>query len=288
MVSWFWYLEQVSDVIWVVRRNVCAHVCACVCTCVCACVFMCVCACVCTCVCMCVYMCMCMCVCMCMCMCMCMCVHVCVVCAHVCACVCCVWIYVCVYVCAHVHVCVQVYVHVCAFMCVCMCVCAYVFVYLSGEDHFLANFWYSHAETIMATLFSWWYSVLESLCVLCCTLVWWYLKLKLTHLNVLPWWWEVWSDTTHAIMFLCLPEKEMLAEARARLANTQGKKAKRKAREKQMEEARWVAPRSLDCIKWCLLYRRLATLQKKRELRAAGIAWVGCVLCEVYLFFLYV
>lgn len=50
-------------------------------------------------------------------------------------------------------------------------------------------------------------------------------------------------------------EKEMLAEARARLANTQGKKAKRKAREKQMEEA-----------------RRLATLQKKRELRAAGIA----------------
>ena len=37
---------------------------------------------------------------------------------------------------------------------------------------------------------------------------------------------------------LPLPEKEMLAEARARLANTQGKKAKRKAREKQMEEAR--------------------------------------------------
>ena len=50
-------------------------------------------------------------------------------------------------------------------------------------------------------------------------------------------------------------EKEMLAEARARLANTQGKKAKRKAREKQMEEA-----------------RRLASLQKRRELRAAGIA----------------
>ena len=52
-------------------------------------------------------------------------------------------------------------------------------------------------------------------------------------------------------------EKEMLAEARARLANTQGKKAKRKAREKQMEEA-----------------RRLASLQKRRELRAAGIAYV--------------
>lgn len=46
----------------------------------------------------------------------------------------------------------------------------------------------------------------------------------------------------------------MLSEARARLANTQGKKAKRKARERQMEEA-----------------RRLAMLQKKRELKAAGI-----------------
>jgi pre-mRNA-splicing factor CDC5/CEF1 len=55
----------------------------------------------------------------------------------------------------------------------------------------------------------------------------------------------------------CTPrpaEKEMLSEARARLANTQGKKAKRKARERQMEEA-----------------RRLAMLQKKRELKAAGI-----------------
>ena len=30
-------------------------------------------------------------------------------------------------------------------------------------------------------------------------------------------------------------EKEMLSEARARLANTKGKKAKRKAREKQLE-----------------------------------------------------
>lgn len=49
-------------------------------------------------------------------------------------------------------------------------------------------------------------------------------------------------------------EKEMLAEARARLANTRGKKAKRKAREAQLEEA-----------------RRLATLQKKRELKAAGL-----------------
>ncbi|VDM26105.1 unnamed protein product [Toxocara canis] len=51
-------------------------------------------------------------------------------------------------------------------------------------------------------------------------------------------------------------ELEMLSEARARLANTQGKKAKRKAREKQLSEA-----------------RRLASLQKRRELRAAGIAW---------------
>ncbi|KAL0947231.1 hypothetical protein HGRIS_013348 [Hohenbuehelia grisea] len=49
-------------------------------------------------------------------------------------------------------------------------------------------------------------------------------------------------------------EKEMLSEARARLANTQGKKAKRKARERQLEEA-----------------RRLAALQKRRELKAAGI-----------------
>ncbi len=51
-------------------------------------------------------------------------------------------------------------------------------------------------------------------------------------------------------------EKEMLSEARARLANTQGKKAKRKARERQLEEA-----------------RRLAVLQKKRELKAAGIMY---------------
>ena len=49
-------------------------------------------------------------------------------------------------------------------------------------------------------------------------------------------------------------EKEMLQECRARLANTKGKKAKRKAREKQLEEA-----------------RRLAQLQKRRELKIAGI-----------------
>lgn len=43
-------------------------------------------------------------------------------------------------------------------------------------------------------------------------------------------------------LFFCLlsaDELEMLSEARARLANTQGKKAKRKAREKQLEEARF-------------------------------------------------
>ncbi|EMC91660.1 hypothetical protein BAUCODRAFT_27935 [Baudoinia panamericana UAMH 10762] len=49
-------------------------------------------------------------------------------------------------------------------------------------------------------------------------------------------------------------EKEMLSEARARLANTQGKKAKRKARERQLEES-----------------RRMAVLQKRRELKSAGI-----------------
>ena len=49
-------------------------------------------------------------------------------------------------------------------------------------------------------------------------------------------------------------EKEMLSEARARLANTEGKKAKRKARERSLDEA-----------------RRLSTLQKRRELRLSLI-----------------
>jgi len=49
-------------------------------------------------------------------------------------------------------------------------------------------------------------------------------------------------------------EKEMIAEGRVRLANIKGKKAKRKAREKVIEES-----------------RRLAQLQKQRELKAAGI-----------------
>jgi pre-mRNA-splicing factor CDC5/CEF1 len=49
-------------------------------------------------------------------------------------------------------------------------------------------------------------------------------------------------------------EKEMLSEARARLANTQGKKAKRKARERMLEES-----------------RRVAQLQKRRELKMSGI-----------------
>lgn len=62
------------------------------------------------------------------------------------------------------------------------------------------------------------------------------------------------SDLIQNKLTANVSELEMLSEARARLANTQGKKAKRKAREKQLEEA-----------------RRLAALQKRRELRAAGI-----------------
>jgi pre-mRNA-splicing factor CDC5/CEF1 len=49
-------------------------------------------------------------------------------------------------------------------------------------------------------------------------------------------------------------EMEMLQEARARLANTQGKKAKRKEREKMLAQA-----------------KRLADLQKRRELKQAGL-----------------
>ena len=49
-------------------------------------------------------------------------------------------------------------------------------------------------------------------------------------------------------------EKEMLAEARARLANTQGKKAKRKERERTLNES-----------------KRLANLQKRKEMIAAGL-----------------
>ena len=49
-------------------------------------------------------------------------------------------------------------------------------------------------------------------------------------------------------------EIEMLQEARARLANTQGKKAKRKERERMLNEA-----------------KRLADLQKRRELKQAGL-----------------
>lgn len=49
-------------------------------------------------------------------------------------------------------------------------------------------------------------------------------------------------------------EKEMLWEARARLANTQGKKAKRKSRERMLEES-----------------RRVALLQKRRDMKEAGV-----------------
>lgn len=50
-------------------------------------------------------------------------------------------------------------------------------------------------------------------------------------------------------------EREMLSEAKARLANTQGKKAKRKDRERMLDES-----------------KRIALLQKRRELKAAGVS----------------
>lgn len=49
-------------------------------------------------------------------------------------------------------------------------------------------------------------------------------------------------------------EREMLSEAKARLANTLGKKAKRKARERILDES-----------------KRIALLQKRREMKAAGL-----------------
>lgn len=49
-------------------------------------------------------------------------------------------------------------------------------------------------------------------------------------------------------------DREMLFEARARLANTKGKKAKRREREKMLEET-----------------KRISLLQKRRELKAAGL-----------------
>lgn len=52
-------------------------------------------------------------------------------------------------------------------------------------------------------------------------------------------------------------KRKMLQEARARLANTRGKKAKRKMREREME-----------------LSRRLSNTQKRRELKAAGIEYI--------------
>ena len=50
-------------------------------------------------------------------------------------------------------------------------------------------------------------------------------------------------------------ELEMISEARARLANTLGKKAKRKARERQLEEQ-----------------QRMTRIQKRREMKAAGLS----------------
>lgn len=73
---------------------------------------------------------------------------------------------------------------------------------------------------------------------------------KLGDINVNP-------ETAEAIpdaVDLDEDEKEMLSEARARLANTKGKKATRKQRERMLEES-----------------RRVALLQKRRDLKQAGI-----------------
>ena len=56
-------------------------------------------------------------------------------------------------------------------------------------------------------------------------------------------------------------EKEMLSEARARLANTMGKKAKRKARQRLLDEA-----------------KRISNLHKRKELQEAGLNYRGFTL----------
>lgn len=53
----------------------------------------------------------------------------------------------------------------------------------------------------------------------------------------------------------------MLSEARARLANTQGKKAKRKAREKQLEEARRLAALQV-CILPVFFFKNTLLIRK--------------------------
>ena len=62
-------------------------------------------------------------------------------------------------------------------------------------------------------------------------------------------------------------EKEMLSEARARLANTQGKKAKRKARERMLDDA-----------------KRLASLAKLRELKVCSVCLCVCVSGAAWIF----
>lgn len=63
----------------------------------------------------------------------------------------------------------------------------------------------------------------------------------------------------------------MLSEARARLANTQGKKAKRKAREKQLEEARRLA--ALQVIyKIIIEIKNIIMFDKFNFLETKGIA----------------
>lgn len=73
---------------------------------------------------------------------------------------------------------------------------------------------------------------------------------------------ETLKNTTSLDSIPCLPdsvdmeddEKEMLSEARARLANTQGKKAKRKARERLLDEA-----------------KRMSNIEKSKDMKLAGL-----------------
>lgn len=73
-------------------------------------------------------------------------------------------------------------------------------------------------------------------------------------------------DLLAFVLLFCLFSPGSFFFFRARLANTRGKKAKRKAREKQLEEA-----------------KRLATLQKRRELKAAGIEKVWLLSSLIWL-----
>lgn len=78
---------------------------------------------------------------------------------------------------------------------------------------------------------------------------------------------------------ICLPsvsELEMLSEARARLANTQGKKAKRKAREKQLEEARFV--HNKIPLRSFRNFRMIIKRKKKKKNYACSMLIEACLL----------